>query len=106
MSGESFCGERLGLSTRATNVGSTAEALIETPSSSGWICEISILSAGASLIGSRSWVLGGDWMKSEDVSSLFVTQIAVSRGACTSSTRRSVFLEGLKVRLGFLGAGA
>ena len=62
-----------------------------------------------STIGERSWEVdktGGDCTKSEDVSSLLVTRIALSLGALIESTRRSELEDTSKVRDGFRAAGA
>lgn len=80
---------------------------METPSNSGWMCDMSMLSAGLSLIVFSWWPLGGDWIpKSDDLSSLLVTRIALSLAVVIESTRISSASDGSNVRLGFLGAGA
>ena len=103
--GDSFGGEYCGEKTLAAKVAETAEALMGTPSSSGWICEMSMLSGKVSWMVSRS--CGGDWRpKSEEVNSLDVTRIALSLGAVMESTRNSDVSDASNVRLGLRGAGA
>jgi hypothetical protein len=118
--GDNLEGENCGDKTLAAKAGDTAEALIATPSNSGWMREMSIVSGMTDGSGSISGivprllslcdaVVGGDCgPKSEDLSSLLVTLIALSLGAEISSTLR--VSDGMaldeNVLDGFLGAGA